>query len=40
MLGNKLQEALDRVVDSLVDISNGKIPEDIPQDLRDKMNFS
>lgn len=40
MLGNKLQEALDRVVDSLVDISNGKIPEDIPQDLKDKMNFN
>ena len=40
MLGNKRQEALDRVVDSLVDISNGKIPEDIPQDIKDKMNFS
>lgn len=40
MLGNKLQEALDRVVDGLVDVSNGKIPEDIPQDIKDKYNFS
>ena len=40
MLGSKLQEALDRIVDGLVDASNGKIPEDIPQDLKDKMNFS
>jgi hypothetical protein len=40
MLGNKLQEALDRVVDGLVDVSNGKIPEDLPQDIKDKYNFS
>lgn len=40
MLGSKLQEALDRVVDGLVDVSNGKIPEDLPQDIKDKYNFS
>ena len=40
MIGNKLQEALDRVVDGLVDVSNGKIPEDLPQDIKDKYNFS
>lgn len=29
MLGNKIQEALDKVVDSLVDISEGRMPEGV-----------
>ena len=36
MLGSKLQEALDRVVDGLVDVSNGKIPEGVPPEYMDK----
>ena len=27
MLGSKLQQALDKVVDSLVDVSEGRMPE-------------
>ena len=30
MLGNRLQEALDTMVDGLVDVSNGKIPDGVP----------
>ena len=33
MLGNKLQQALDRMVDSLVDASEGRMPQ-MPDDLR------
>jgi len=40
MLGGKLQEALDKIVDGLVDVSNGKVPEGVPQDIKDKFNFS
>jgi len=39
MIGGKLQEALDRVVDGLVDVSNGRIPKDIPDDIKAKMHF-
>ena len=39
MLGNKLQEALDKLVDGLVDVSNGKVPQDIPDELREKMHL-
>ncbi len=37
MLGNKVQDALDRVVDGLVDVSNGKVPEGVPEEYRDMM---
>ena len=40
MLGGKLQEALDKVVDGLVDISEGRTPEGVPQDVRDKFGFN
>lgn len=33
LLGNKLQDALDKIVDGLVDVSEGRMP-DIPEDLR------
>lgn len=36
MLGSKLQEALDKVVDGLVDVSNGKVPEGVPPEYMDK----
>lgn len=36
MLGNKIQEALDRMVDGLVDASEGKMPEGIPDELKEK----
>ena len=39
MLGNKVQEALDRVVDGLVDVSNGKIPEDLPEDVKNNLKY-
>lgn len=38
MVGGKIKEVLDKIVDSLVDISNGKVPEDIPQELKDRMS--
>ena len=37
MLGNKIQEALDRIVDGLVDASNGKVPEGVPDDIKEKI---
>ncbi len=40
MLGGKLQEALDKVVDGLVDVSEGRVPEGVPQDIKDKFHFS
>ena len=40
MLGSKLQEALDKVVDGLVDVSEGRMPADMPQDLKDKYGFN
>ena len=40
MLGSKLQEALDKVVDGLVDVSEGRMPADRPQDLKDKYGFN
>lgn len=36
MLGGKLQEALDKVVDGLVDVSNGKMPEGVPPEFMDR----
>lgn len=39
MIGGKLQEALDRVVDSLVDVSHGKIPDGIPEDIKSGLHF-
>lgn len=33
MLGNKVQEALDKAVDTLVDISEGRMPQ-MPSDFR------
>lgn len=33
LLGSKLQEAIDKMVDGLVDVSEGRMP-DIPEDLR------
>ena len=35
MIGGKLQEALDKIVDGLADVSNGKIPEEV----KDKIKF-
>ena len=32
-LGSKLQQALDKIVDSLVDISEGRMPEGMPSDM-------
>ena len=40
MLGSKLQEALDKVVDGLVDVSEGRMPAAMPQDLKDKYGFN
>lgn len=37
MLGNKVKDALDRIVDGLVDVSNGKVPEGVPQEYADMM---
>ena len=36
MLGSKLQEALDRMVDGLVDVSNGRMPEGVPPEYAEK----
>ncbi|MCQ2157383.1 MAG: hypothetical protein MJY53_03210 [Bacteroidales bacterium] len=33
MLGKKIQEGLDKIVDSLVDISEGRMPADLPKDF-------
>lgn len=33
MFGSKLQQALDKIVDSLVDISEGRMPAGVPSDL-------
>ena len=33
MLGNKLQQAIDKMVDSLVDASEGRMPQ-MPDDLK------
>lgn len=38
MVGNKVKDALDKIVDGLVDVSNGKIPDDLPEELRGKMS--
>ena len=37
MLGNRVNDALDRIVDGLVDVSNGKVPEGVPQEYADMM---
>lgn len=34
MLGSKLQDAIDKVVDSLVDVSEGRTPEGLPSDFK------
>ncbi len=34
MLGSKLKEALDKIVDSLVDVSEGRMPEGFPADMK------
>ncbi len=40
MLGGKIQEALDKVVDGLVDISEGRMPKGIdPKDFPGNINF-
>ncbi|MCQ2155892.1 MAG: hypothetical protein MJY57_01640 [Bacteroidales bacterium] len=33
LLGSKIQDALDKAVDALVDASNGQRPEGVPEDL-------
>lgn len=33
MLGNKIKEALDKIVDSLVDVSEGRMPEGIDPEM-------
>lgn len=39
-LGGKITEALNKIVDSLVAVSEGRMPEGMPADYMDKMNFS
>ena len=34
MIGNKLKEALDKVVDGLVAVSEGRRPEGMPEDFK------
>ena len=34
MIGNKIQEALDKVVDGLVAVSEGRRPEGMPEDIK------
>ena len=34
MLGSRLKEALDKMVDSLVDVSEGRMPEGFPADMK------
>ncbi|MBQ9548106.1 MAG: hypothetical protein IJV01_02975 [Bacteroidales bacterium] len=34
MLGSKLQEGLDKIVDGLVAVSEGRVPEGMPQDFQ------
>lgn len=34
MLGSKIQEALDKVVDGLVAVSEGRMPEGVPSDFK------
>ena len=33
MLGNKIEEALNKIVDGLVAVSEGRMPEDMPKDF-------
>lgn len=41
MLGSKIQQALDKIVDSLVDVSEGRMPEGIdPSQFPGNMNFN
>jgi len=34
MLGGKIQSGLDKIVDGIVDVSEGRIPEGMPQGMK------
>jgi len=40
MIGKKVEEALDKVVDGLVAVSEGRMPEGMPEDFKMPDNFS
>jgi len=39
LIGGKIREGLDKIVDGLVDVSEGRMPEGVPADFMDKMKF-
>ncbi|HOE94647.1 MAG TPA: hypothetical protein PLU97_04515 [Candidatus Cryptobacteroides sp.] len=39
LIGGKIKDGLNKIVDGLVDVSEGRMPEGVPADFMDKMKF-